>query len=129
MKTFNFLATTIILSTTLVACKKDKENPTISISTPAEHTTFNWGETVHIEAEFEDDRALKSYSVMMGDEEGNHDHDFDFMISEDIDGMSYHFHEHFMVPDSVAMMAWLHFTVVDAEDKSTSQKWMLHFEE
>lgn len=118
-----------IVSIGLTSCKKDKEDPTISITTPAEHSTHNWGDEVHINATFADDRGLKSYEVMVGDEAGMHDHMFDFHKSGTAEGLSYDFHEHFMVPDSAMMMRWVHFTVTDAEDKTASQKWMLHFEE
>ena len=66
---------------------------------------------------------------MVGDEEGNHDHDFNFMKTGDISGKSYEFHDHFMVPDNVPMMRWIHFTVVDENEKTTTQKWMVHFKE
>ena len=131
MKLKSIIALTLGITLTfgLTACKKDKEKPTVSVSEPVEHSTFKWGETVHIDAEFADDRDLKHYHVFIGDMAGNHNHDFDFMKSEDISGESYHFHKHFVVPDTAPEMAWVHFEVKDAEDKVTELKWMLHFEE
>jgi hypothetical protein len=59
--------------------KKKKEDPTITGTTHAQHTLFNWGDEVHIEANFADDRGLKNYTAMMVDENGDHQHDFVFM--------------------------------------------------
>jgi hypothetical protein len=119
------LATTSIFT----SCKKDKENPTITVSTPDEHSEHLWGATVHLNANFSDDQGLKNYTVMVTDADGNHDHDFDFMTSGDISGKSYDFHEHFVVPDSAMTMRWVTFSVTDAEDKNTTLSWMLHFAE
>lgn len=117
------------LSITVVSCKKDKEDPTITVTEPTEHSHFLWGEEVHIHATFEDDRGLKSYEAYMGDEDGNMDMSFGFHFSDDLEGVSYAFHEHFVVPDSAMMMRWVHLSVTDAEDKTATQKWMLHFDE
>lgn len=110
------------------SCKKDREAPIIQISTPAEHSDHKWGDEVHMMAKFTDDRGLKSYTVMVGDEMGGHDHQFNYMKTENISDLSYEFHGHFMVPDSCEMMRWIHFTVVDEDDKSTTKKWMVHFD-
>lgn len=111
------------------SCKKDKENPTITVESPTEHSEHKWGDQVHVEATFSDDRGLKKYSVIMGDTDGNHLHSFDFEKTGEISGKMYDFHEHFVVPNSAEMMAWLHFSVTDEEDKTTTKKWMLHFAE
>ena len=111
------------------SCNKDKENPVIEISTPAEHSDHKWGNAVHVTAKFTDDKGLKSYTVMVGDEMGMHDHQFNYMKTGDISDVSYEFHDHFMVPDSCEMMRWIHFTVTDEDGKSTEKKWMVHFEE
>ncbi len=119
-----------LLATSFTSCKKkDKEAPTISISTPEEHSEHKGGERVHMNVTFEDDIALKSYVVMVGDESGSHDMDFDYMKSGDISGVSHSFHDHFDVPTNAKTMRWVHFTVTDAEDKITTKKWMLHFSE
>lgn len=125
--TIPMLLLTLFFSFT--SCKKDKEDPTITIETPAEHSVHKWGDQVHVEATFEDDRGLKNYHVLLGDANGNHLHSFDFENSGTISGLTYDFHEHFTVPDSAEMMAWLYFTVTDEENKTGTQKWMLHFEE
>ena len=130
MKTKSILLAALVVSTlVLTSCKKDKENPTITVTEPTEHSTHKWGAEVHIHADFEDDRGLKSYEVMVGDEAGTHDHMFDWHKMGTAEGVSHHFHEHFMVPDSAMSMRWVHFTVTDAEDKVTTKSWMLHFEE
>jgi len=129
MKTKSIITLTIISLLTLTSCNKDKENPIITVSEPTEHSVFKWGEMVHISAVFTDDQELKSYHTFVGDMEGNHNHHFDFMNSEDISGESFDFHNHFVVPDSAPAMAWVHFEVKDAEDKVTELMWMLHFEE
>lgn len=117
------------MALTTTSCKKDKEDPTITVNTPAEHSHHSWGATVHVEATFADDQGLKNYTVMIGDADGNHNHDFDFMKSGEISGASYDFHDHFDVPTDAPMMAWVHFTVTDQEDKTATMKWMLHFDE
>ncbi|NOQ75008.1 MAG: DUF4625 domain-containing protein [Crocinitomix sp.] len=116
------------LSFTSTSCKKDKEDPTITVSTPAQHSHFNWGDEVHIEADFADDRGLKDYAVMMVDADGNHLSTIDFMKTGTTSELTYEFHEHFVVPDSAPMMAWVQFTVTDAEDKAATLEWMLHFD-
>lgn len=120
-------AVTIILS--LVSCKKDKENPTITIAEPINHSHLHWGDEVHIECTFADDRALASYHIHIGTELGTHTPEFDIEFSGDIDGKSYDFHEHFVAPDSIEMVYYLHFEVTDDEGKITTEKVMLHFEE
>ena len=123
------ILTAILFATAFTSCKKDKEDPVITVSTPEEHTEHLWGAEVHINASFTDDRGLKNYEVLLGDESGSHDHDFDFEKTGDISGVSYDFHEHFVVPDSAMTMRWVHFSVTDMEDKTTTIKWMLHFAE
>lgn len=123
------ILSTLTLLIGFTSCKKDKEDPTITVSSPANHSDLKWGETVHIEATFEDDRALKNYTVMVGDEDGNHNEAINFMETGTTDESSFEFHEHFTVPEEAPMMAWIHFTVIDAEDKSATTKIMLHFEE
>jgi len=129
MKNIFMFATIALLSTSILSCKKDKENPVITVSTPDNHTGFKWGDQVHVEAMFTDDRELKSYKVFVGDADGNHDHDISFMEEGTATEESYEFHEHFMVPDSAPGMAYIYFEVTDAEDKMTTEQIMLHFEE
>ena len=118
-----------IIALGMASCKKDKEAPTITIESPAEHSHFKWGETVHLDAEFADDRGLKTYNVMMGSESGEFDMTFNWVVTGSIEGTEHHFHEHFTVPDSAMMMRWVHFSVTDMEDKTSTAKWMLHFDE
>src|SRR5690606_4443364 len=106
-----FLFAALAVTVSLSSCKKDKEDPTITVNEPTEHSHHMWGETVHVEATFADDMGLKSYEVLLGDEAGNHDHMFDFDVSGTINGTEYDFHEHFVVPDSAEMMRYIHFTV------------------
>lgn len=130
MKNKIFLMIAIVgFAATITSCKKDKEDPTITIETPAQHSEHAWGAEVHIKANFSDDRALKSYVVMVGDEAGTHDNMFDFMRAGDISGLSHDFHDHFVVPNNAAAMRWVHFTVTDEEGKVSTKKWMLHFVE
>ena len=129
MKSIKIFAALAVFAITFTACKKDKENPVVTINEPAQHTHFKWGEEVHLDANITDDRDLKHLHVFVGDADGNHLHSFGFMIDEDISGESHHFHKHFTVPDSVPSMAWVYFQVKDAEEKQTEMKWMLHFEE
>ena len=113
----------------LTSCKKDKENPTITVNTPAEHVEHTIGSTVHIEATFTDDRDLKHYHVTVVDAatDGSHLHDFGLMDEGDISGTTYDYHGHFDVPAGAPMMAWISFEVEDAEGKTTTLTWMQHF--
>ncbi len=129
MKLMTFFAAIALVAATFTSCKKDKENPVITITSPDEHSDYKWGDKVHMDADITDDRNLKHLHAFVGDADGNHMHNFDLMVSEDISGESYHFHEHFVVPDSAPAVAWVYFEVKDAEDKLTEMKWMLHFEE
>lgn len=129
LKTAIFTIAMLTLSFGATSCKKDKEDPTITVGSPAEHALFKWGEEVHVMATFDDDRGLKNYTVMVCDADGNLNHEIDFMKSGETSELSYDFHDHFVVPNDSPMMAYIHFTVVDAEDKTTTKMWMIHFEE
>ena len=128
MKTIKSLfAISIVSILALTSCKKDKEDPTITITTPAEHSEHALGSMIHVEGTFEDDRDLKSYTMMVGDVNGEHIHGFHHDESSDISGKSYHYHSMVTMPDSLSvMMFYLHFTVTDAKGKTASVKHMLH---
>lgn len=113
----------------LIACKKDKEAPSITINQPANHSEHTWGSEVHVEVVFSDDRELKSYRIHIGNEAGDPAPEFSVEFTGDLDGTSYDFHEHFVVPDAVESVYYLHFSVTDAEGKSATDKRMLHFME
>ena len=126
MKTLKLLSI-LLLSTILFSCNKDKNEPTITVAQPANHSNHSLGNMLHIEATFEDDVDLKSYSIFIGDVDGNHTHDFHYMTDSTISGTSYEFHEHTMIPDSLnSMEYYLHFNVTDAADKVTSEAIMIH---
>jgi len=126
-----FLSTSLLLS--FSSCKKDKtedkEDPTISISSPANHSTHQKGSSIHVHADFADDIDLASYHVHMSDNAAGSSHSslFDFHESSSISGKSYEFHTDLTVPDSTLTVHWLHFEVIDAEGKTTTNKVMLHF--
>ncbi|WP_027420705.1 DUF4625 domain-containing protein [Crocinitomix catalasitica] len=126
-KVYIITAITFISLMGLTSCKKDKEVPTITVNEPADHTELMWGDQLHIEATFEDDRELESYRVYLGNQLGVKSTDFDIDFTGTISGTSYDFHDHVMVPDSVGMVYYLHFEVSDAEGKTTSASHMLHF--
>jgi len=119
----------VALLASLSSCKKDKENPEITINEPANHSEHLWGEEVHVEVTFSDDRDLKSFHIFIATETGAETPEFVVDFAENISGKSYDFHEHFVVPDSVGSVYYLHFSVTDAEDKTTTDKLMLHFME
>ena len=108
---------------------KDKENPTITIVSPDQHSIHKWGETVHINALITDDVELKNYAVFIGNQDRKQLNNFNFMLSENITGSEFDFHKHFIVPNSAPAMAWIYFTIEDVESKTADFKWMLHFEE
>jgi len=109
------------------SCNKDIESPTITVTQPTNHSTHTKGEMLHIEATFEDDVELASYSIHIGDENGEHSSDFHYMVDSEISGKSYSLHEHTMIPDTIGMVYYLHINVTDASDKTTSESIMLHF--
>lgn len=129
MKLFKIFAAIAVFTITFTSCKKDKENPVITVSKPEQHTNFKWGDKVHVSAAITDDRDLKHLHIFVGDMDGNHNHQFDFMSSTDISGESYDFHDHFEVPADAPDKAWIYFEAEDAEGKKTELKWMLHFSE
>ena len=111
----------------LSGCNKDKEDPTITIAAPAEHTHFDAGAMVHVEATFADDKELASYTLEVGDANGGHIHNFHFNDAGNITGETSAYHTMITVPDSAGVHEfWLHFTVTDAEGKTGSAKHMLH---
>ena len=116
-----------MVSIVLFSCNKDKEDPTITIAQPTDHSNHTKGEMLHIEATFEDDQDLSSYSIHIGDENGNHAADFDFHSHGSISGKSHEFHEHTMIPDTIGMVYYLHFEVTDAEGKKSTASHMMHF--
>ena len=123
-KQYIFIIATAVFT---VSCKKDKENPVIIMNIPEEHSEHTWGSLVHIEATFTDDLEFKQYDIFMGDEDGNYDTDIDFMRSGDVQGISYDFHDRFIVPDSVGTVSYIHIEVEDNEGKISNLKWMIHF--
>ncbi len=116
-----------IAAIAFTGCKKDKEDPTIKVNKPAEHSEFNLGDEVHIEVIFADDRELASYTFMIGDEDGGHIHGFHHDDDGTLKGTEHEYHTMVTVPDSLAVTVfYLHFTVTDAEGKKASKKHMLH---
>ena len=122
-----FIAVAILAAATLTSCKKDKENPTILITSPANHAHFESGDHIEASATFEDDQALKSYHVHVGDEEGNHSHDWSYSDEGELTGTSFEWKDDLHPPDSLPMMLYLHFEVSDEEGKVTNDKVMMHF--
>ncbi|GAB4378219.1 MAG: hypothetical protein Kow0075_07870 [Salibacteraceae bacterium] len=121
----------VIILTTLIfnSCKKDEENPTITINEPAEHSEYHIGDDVHIEATFTDDQELASYTFMIGDENGEHIHGFHHDDEGTISGKSFDYHQMVTIPsDSMLMKSvfYLHFNVTDAAGNSTRARHMLH---
>ena len=123
-----FIIAIAFVAVSLTSCKKDKEDPTISVVEPDDHQHFIWGEEVHVEANFTDDQALKSYDVSIQDDAGNISTDFNFHYTGDLEGATGYFHEHAIVPDSCMSMGYVSFTISDMEDKTVTEKRMVHFD-
>lgn len=130
MKRFNLILTGLaaVALATFSGCNKDKEDPTITLNTPAEHTHFDRGTMMHLEMQFADDQELKSYDVEMANQDGSHNHEFHHSDDGTIDGTEYDFHTMIEVPATAPDMLWLHVTVTDAEGKETSDSFMYHFD-
>ena len=128
VKKLSVMLSMLALATLILSgCKKDKEDPTITVTTPAEHAEFNKSDVVHLEVTFADDRDLASFTMMVGDMDGEHIDNFHLDDSGDLTGSSYDYHKMITIPDSVLVsMFYLHFTVTDAEGKTASKKHMLH---
>lgn len=126
MKFSNFIFS-LVVAATLVSCKKDKENPTIFIESPENHKTYHSGDMIHANGTFSDDRGLKEYSIYVGDVNGEHNHAWHFMEQGSIDGDNFQWEGHLTVPDSMPEVLFLHFEVTDLENKTASDKIMMHF--
>ena len=112
------------------SCKKDKENPVITVSNPTNHSTHTVGSHIHAMATFTDDRGLASYHIHIGDADGNHIDEWDYHETNSaLSGTSHNWEAHLDVPASMPSVAFLYFEVTDAESKTTTESIMLHFEE
>ena len=126
-KAIFFAAIIAVLSMGFTSCKKDKEDPTIDIIEPDDGATLAWGEEIHVELNFNDDRDLKHYSIMIGDAAGVLDTNFNFSYAEDISGTTHYFHEHAIVPDSCSStIIYIYYNVEDAEGKTAAKTLTLH---
>ncbi len=112
----------------LSSCKKDKENPIITVSSPANHSNIMLGSTLDVQAVFTDDKELAEYHVHMGDQAGEHVHDFhDVEYTKSITGDSYQFSEQINIPEMLSSeVYYLHFELTDAEGKISTERIMLH---
>ncbi len=130
MKRFKFFFTAFAAVAVLgfSSCNKDKEDQTITLSTPAEHSHFDRGTMMHVEMKFADDQNLKSYDVEFANQDGSHNHNFHHSDSGSIDGSEYDFHTMIEVPSTAPDMLWLHVTVTDAEGKEVTDSFMYHFD-
>ncbi len=129
LKKISIVLAAAVLSFTTISCKKDKEAPLASISSPSEHTLYKFGETVHVHATLSDDIELKSYEIEIVDADGNHMHDFNIEKTVEVTGTSVEIEEDFTVPTGAPTVAWISLSVTDAEEKTTPLLWELHFEE
>lgn len=108
-------------------CNKDKEAPTVTVTSPAEHSEFHAMDEVHLEATLADDKELASYSLMIGDVDGEHIHGFHHDESGNASGTEQELHTMITIPDSAGVsMFFVHITATDAEGKTGSASHMLH---
>ncbi|MCB0737261.1 MAG: DUF4625 domain-containing protein [Bacteroidetes bacterium] len=128
MKSLNIILL-LVITIFATSCNSDKEDPVIEISSPANHSEHHWGDEIEVKAKFTDDQELMSFSAMIGDIDGNHTHEFHFMDSGNISGTEYEYSGTITVPTGIEEVYYLHITVTDAEEKSTTEKVMLHFHE
>lgn len=129
MKNIKLIALILLIGVATISCKKDKENPVITVNEPSNHAHLKYGAELHIEATFTDDRDLKHYHVWIGNEAGIKSTDFDFEKHGDISGKSYDFHEHKDIPTGIGMVYYIHFEVEDKEGKKAETKVMIHLED
>lgn len=124
------MITLLGLATVMASCKKDEEAPTIEVLAPSDPAELTPGTDVHTEIEFTDNEALASYKVYITNEDGSHNHDFDFENEGKISGTSYEFHEHFDVPEDIEVGHYhLEIEVEDQEGNSNAKTIELHVEE
>ncbi len=121
-----FASTTLILP---VSCTKDKEDPTITVTSPPEAALLHWGDIVLAEATFSDDKKLLSYHIHTGDSLGDHIPEWDWETEADIHKGIYVWDEHITVPDSVPDSVWLHFEVTDEVGKTAESAVLLQISE
>lgn len=110
-----------------MSCTKDKENPTISITSPENHSNHMIGGAVSVSATFSDDLELSYYHVHIGNENGNHTMEFMYEDYGSLTGKTYEFTNSISVPDTIGSVYYLHFQVLDTQGKETKEKIMLHF--
>jgi len=127
-QTIKTAAVVLVCTMSLASCKKDKENPIITISSPENHSDIMQGGTIEAKATFTDDKELAKYHVHIGDVDGEHVHDFhDAEFTGDLTDESFEFSQTISIPDSLSMdVYYLHFFVTDAEGKESTEKLMLH---
>ncbi|NQY68552.1 MAG: DUF4625 domain-containing protein [Flavobacteriales bacterium] len=126
IKKINIVAI-ILVTFSIIGCNKDKESPVISVSSPAMHDEYNYGDMIHVEATFTDDVDLASYSVSIGDESGGDIMGFESLDEDDITGVSHDYMGMITVPDTLMMsMFYLHIELTDLSGKTSSEKIMLH---
>jgi hypothetical protein len=128
MKKYNVIIGIACSALIFTACKKDKENPEISVSNPVEHTHFTAGTSMTVSARFTDDRELASYHAHVADVNGNHVMDFMWESEGDIAGKTFDLTEIVSIPGGLDSVYYLHFEVVDAEGKSTEESIEFHVE-
>lgn len=119
-----------VMAISLLSCQKDDEAPVINIEAPTNPAELTRGQEVHAEFMFTDNEALASYYIHVSNEDGSHNHDFEFEKEGKISGLSYEFHEHFDVPDSIAFGHYhLNIEVIDLEGNIAYKVIELHIEE
>lgn len=119
---------TILLAVNLNSCNKEIAAPSIAIDAPIVHTEFNYDDSIHIKAKFEDPTILKKYTVYLGNSSGD-------TISPTINvsglltGTSFVFDQKFAAssiwdfPDD----AYINFAVTNQKNYTRLSKVLIHF--
>ena len=112
----------------LTGCQEeDKENPRVTVLSPAVSSNYHFGDEVHVEALFEDDKELASYTMWVGDINGDPIPGFSFEEEGGASGKSQTVHSVVILPDSLDTSLWfLHYTLMDAAGKTGSTFHLLH---
>jgi hypothetical protein len=116
MKTTYAILFAVMLIGLCSSCDKDTDDPTVSITSPGDNDTLKSGDELHIEMTFADNEALSWYRVHLGDHQGGSQPEFLIDYEDnDVDGNTFHLHEHATVPDSVQPAYYLH---IEAKDEA-----------
>jgi len=113
MKTLKFLLPFVLVAMLIVSCEKEADTiaPVIEVSGPEANEILYVGSTIHFEADFSDDVALKSYKIDIHSNFDGHTHK-----SESTDSSEWHFQQSWSF-DEGAKNAHIHHHEIEVPEE------------